>query len=514
MIKKRLCVLCVLFLAPDAGSAFGQPRAPQEEKPAVTTAELLQPGLFPDAAFGMSVEAADDGPQARVLTTGAEFLVDKANDTIECRQRIAKERTVSQLKFSNDTLAALKLTHQSSGMVIFEGAGTTVRINGDSLLMVAPRNDGPIIAELAFTPDYHAEYKGNHNFFDPYGGISFFEHGHQPASRLGADEDAVTVTWDWSAGDVFWAGVSPPKPYDWAKSIRQRTVLRGSSYQRFMYPSDLVIIQLARLAEFNILYLHAENMWENWQTRLVPQREEEYRRVMRTAQLNGMHVIVYAGPKHFLEGTAIEDRATTSVNDPRSTGWASGSNAKVFMWQLERLVGAYETPGFYFDEMYTNHEALAANYYVARATRKLSGDSAPLFFHSTEDTLGDRRGLVGGTHCPTIHAWFDVIYKGEGIRWRVGEEPYPGYIRYNLGTYNISNSIAVPCMSFEQWPSPQLLDDLMRRANARLIVPEWILYTDQSKLLWDHYFPRLNPGLKEDLEPTLLQRTGAFVDER
>jgi hypothetical protein len=494
-------------------------RAQVNDEPAVTAQDLLQPGWFPDASFGMALQSATDGDVARVITTGAEFLIDKRNGQIECKQRIAKQRTVSTIKLAQGALADLKLSHQSSGAAIFTNGKATVRINGDSLLMIKPGVDGPISAELAFTPDYFSPHKGNFNCFDPFGGISFFNHGMSESPEVQAMSDPVRITWQYKAKDVFWAGVSPPKEYDWEKSRTMRIVSRGSSNQRFMYPDHLTLLWLARASKFNVFYLHAENAWVNWQLEGIPQNEKDYIRVMETCAAEGMPAMVYFSPKHFVRGTPREPYATNDVDDPRSGGWNSGSNARIFVYQVKRLQERYSTRGLYFDEMYCNPAALAPNYYVTRACRDLMKDG-PMMFHATEDVMNARPAgdLVGTTHCPTIHAYFDTIYKGEGIgmpgipvTWQNVDEKFPGYTRYNLGTYNISNSIAVPCLDRGPWIDDlALLDSLMKNANARLVMPEHFLYTADSAAWWRDYLPRLTPDLKEKLEPTLLKRTGVF----
>lgn len=519
-LRRRLCtglaalVLVSLTILPSA-AAQAQPK----DEPAVTATDLLQPGSFPNAAYGMALEdAQEQGDVARVRTTGAEFVIDKAKSQIECRQRIAAQRAVARISLPAGALRGLKLAHRSSGAAVLDSpAGATIRINGDSLLMIKPGVDGPITAELTFTPDYHSQFEGNFNFFDPQGGISFFDHGTRPKTQLQAATDPVRVTWDWKGGDVLWAGVSPPKAYDWEKSFKQRIVMRGTSAEQYMYPDELTLRMLA--LNFNVLYLHTENIWRNWQTELIPKNEQEYLRVARTAAGEGLPIMVYAGPKHYIDGTVAEARATDDVDDPRSGGWTSGSNAKLFVFEAKRLVERYRTSGLYFDEMYCSARALASSYYVTRACRELLGDSGPFVFHATEDVIGDRKpgDLVGKTHCPTIHAYFDGIYKGEGIgmpgqpTWHNVEEKFPGYTRYNAGTYNISNSIALPILDRGSWIDDKpLLDLLMKRANGRFIMPEGFLYTDKSAAWWRDYVPRLKPGLKEQLEPTLLQRTGVF----
>jgi hypothetical protein len=247
-------------------------------------------------------------------------------------------------------------------------------------------------------------------------------------------------------------------------------------------------------------------MWRHWQLEHVPKNLDEYLRVMRTAHELGMKVLVYGGPKHFLKGTIAEDRAVPDVNDPRATGWRSGSNAPEFLRQATRLVRQFQTDGFYFDEMYTNHEALATNYYVARASRQLVGDNGPLVLHCTEDTLGDRRGPIGVTHCPTIHAYFTAIVKGEAA----GDMTDAPYLRYVLCTYHISNTVGMQHIDDRIIPTAEKLDRWVSRANLRFWTPEHFFFTGDIEVLRRCYWPKLTPQLKQELEPGLLEPTGAF----
>jgi len=482
-----------------------------EDEPAVKATELLQAEMFPNASFGMAVESIQDQAVASVVTTGGEFLINKAANTIECRQRIAQKRPVSLLKFAPGVLAKLKLTHQSSGAAIFTGGGTTLRINGDSLLMIAPGVDGEIVAELLFVPDYHSEFRGNYNFFDPVGGISFFEHGRQAEPKFVASKDPVTVTWKWKAGDVFWAGVSPPKPFNWQKSVEEKHVVSGSSHDRYMYPQDLSILRWSQFA--NVLLLHVENAWESFQLSLVPRDLQNYLRVMRTAREHGMKVAVYTTPKAFLKGTVIEDRAVTDMNDPKVTGWHTGSSAKEFLKQATRVIKEFETDGFFFDEMYASPKSLAASYFLARACRELVGDGNPLYYHSTEGPLADRQHgeMFGRTYCPTIDAHFGLVLKGEAVwdRWD------PAYTRYILSSYNISNTPVIQATNLEKHRlTPERVDFWLRHGNVRFFLMEHWFYTGEVEVLRTAYWPRLNSGLQRELEPGLLRPTGVFKQFR
>lgn len=502
-----------------AAQAASAANAQVNDAPAYSADDFFKPTLLPDASYGMQLESATDGPQARVVTTGAEFILDKAADTIECRQRIAKMRSVAKIRLPAGTLKNVTLTTKTSGAAIFTSSGEAkgaVRINGDSLLMMRAGAAGDCVAELMFTPDYHAEFKGNFNFFDPYGGISFFEHGTQPPNKLEAATDPVKVTWTLKVGQNLWASVSPPKPYDWNKSITDRVVVRGSSNPAYFYPDTFTIRMMGENAKFNVYYLHNENMMENWQTELIPLDPKECIRVMDQARLAGMQAIVYASPKHFIDGTVVESRAHNDVDDRRSAGHTSGHNANVYLFEAKRLVERYHVGGFYWDEMYCDPRALATNYWLARATRNFLGDSKPLYFHGTEDVLGDRRGTeIGWTFFPTMHAYFDLVYKGEAVVWETVDKKFPGYIRYNLGTYNISNAISAPCNVYGEMLNGPMLLDFMKRGNVRWLMMEHELYQPERAMMWwKDYLPKMTPALKAELEPTLLKPTGVFAEFR
>ena len=176
----------------------------------------------------MAVETVEDGAVPQVTTTGGVFRIRKELDAIECDQRIPAPRHVATLKLPTGSFRGIKLVHHSSGAAVFEGEGTTLRINGDSTLMVAPGQHGDIRAELSFPPDCHFGAGGNHNFFDPNGGISFFDNGNSPNPLVNLETTPITITWGWRAGSVFWSVVSPPKPF---RLGRQFPTLRGTGIQ-------------------------------------------------------------------------------------------------------------------------------------------------------------------------------------------------------------------------------------------------------------------------------------------
>src|SRR5689334_12634495 len=117
-IRLIVCVLVTVLLA----------RAVRADQPQVTARDLLDPAVLPNADMHMRVEKIEDGAVAKVLTTGAEFVLDKSADTIECRQRIAKQRPVATIHLPAGTCKSLALSSQTEGAAIFSGGGSTVRI--------------------------------------------------------------------------------------------------------------------------------------------------------------------------------------------------------------------------------------------------------------------------------------------------------------------------------------------------------------------------------------------------
>ena len=471
----------------------------------ITAHDLLAPEMFPDASFGMAVETVEDGAEPRVITTGGVFRIRKELDAIECDQRIPAPRQVAALKLPTGSLRGVKLVHRSSGAVVFEGEGTTLRINGDSTLMVAPGKHGDIRAELAFLPDCHFGGGGNHNFFDPNGGISFFDNGDSPDPLVELERTPITVTWGWRADAVFWSAVSPPKPFDWDASF-QRYAGQGSSHLRYVYPSDGEIEAASKQA--SILFLHSEMLlWKAWQTDLTPRDPEKLARVINTAHDRGMKVIVYTTPVWFLKNTPRErEQQIDPTPGPMGTvpHWGRPDNADLFFQQIARVFKEMSLDGFYFDGIYGAPEHLAASYHLTRAARELVGDDGILIYHGTGDAPS-----VGGsrTYCPSLNAYYNYILRGEGEEKRTD----PEYVRYFLSSYNLSNSVCLSLYRTDEIPLAEQID-LTLRANVRYPMPLGMLVGDSPERahFQEHYFSRLTPSLKAEIAGDLARRTGAL----
>ena len=471
----------------------------------ITARDLLAPEMFPKASFGMAVEGVEDGAVAYVTTTGGVFRIRKALDTIECDQRIPAPRQVAALMLPPGSTRDIELIHHSSGAVVFEGAGTTLRINGDSTVMIAPGQHGDIRAELSFPPDCHFGAGGNHNFFDPNGGISFFDNGNSPDPLVELESAPISVTWSWRAGAVFWSVVSPPKPFDWDASF-QHYAGQGSSHLRYVYPSDGEIEAASKQA--SILFLHSEMMlWKAWQTDLTPRDPEKLAHVINAAHERRMKVIVYTTPVWFLKDTPREhEQQIDPTPGPMGTvpHWGKPDNADLFFQQISRVFKEMSLDGFYFDGIYGAPEHLAASYHLTRSARELVGDDGVLIYHGT----GDAPSIGGSrTYCPSLNTYYNYILRGEGEEKRTD----PEYVRYFLSSYNLSNSVCLSLYRTDEIPSADQID-LTLRANVRYPMPLGLLVGDSPERahFQEHYFSRLTPSLKAEITGDLARRTGAL----
>jgi hypothetical protein len=232
---------------------------------------------------------------------------------------------------------------------------------------------------------------------------------------------------------------------------------------------------------------------------------------MKSARDAGMQVMVYAAPKIFIRGTPIESRAVRDDGPEAAsaTGWHTGSNARLYMEQATRLVEEFGSHGLYFDEIYTGPRSLASQYFVARSSRELVGDSGILCYHGTTDALGD--GHIGPT-CPPLHTWFNFILKGENEWDRLD----PAYTRYVLSTYNTSNAIGYQLTDAGRFvPTDERIDYWLRKANVRFVVSEYFFDSGEIEVFRRAYWPRLSATkLKQEVESDMLRPIGAFEQYR
>jgi hypothetical protein len=139
----------------------------------------------------------------------------------------------------------------------------------------------------------------------------------------------------------------------------------------------------------------------------------------------------------------------------------------------------------------------AALYALARRTRELIGEDGILEWHSTT-ALGS-----GRCYLPHADAYVDFILRGEGRKSLYADFEY---LRYFVSGYNINNCIGVLCNNGPVGVNGDLVRDVLR-ANGRFhVIAGWLDKPEFVKVLEEDYFPRLNAGLRNEVEAVMAAR--------
>lgn len=475
---------------------------------APTFQDLMNPALLPDPQCGMRVESATlQGQSIRVVTTGAEMVLDLATGEVTFIQRIGHPRPVAVLSLGRP-LHGARIVQSTAGLALITCAQPelSIRVNGDSLFMLHAHAPLRAAVRSAITPAWNATYGTNHLLVDEWGGFALY------SSRMQQDEQydstgPVVAAYLLAADDVLWVGVCPPKPYDWDRSLTDHVVVHYS--QTNAYPSDELLRSLA--AHGNIISLCSEVLlWKDWNLDFVPRLgPEEFARVRDTVHGLGMKLMVYASPFYFFPGTALVDTAMNEYPDFKTTffpnpGCKSGENMGLFMQAIRKLLQEHKPDGLYFDGQYA--DSAAALYALARETRALLGEDGLLEWHSSFEL-----GLEGDCYVPHADAYVDFNFRGEGARDRYKDFDY---LRFFVSGYNIHNNVGVICNNYGVGVTPELAQDVLR-ANARFHTFEgWInnwqgMFPDTMQALEHAYHPRLTPALHDEVDAQVDARHAA-----
>ena len=454
-----------------------------------TFQSLMDPSVFPEAQHGMRVESARRaGGRLEVVTTGARFTIDLPRGDVTCSQRIGHARPVARLRLGR-ALSGAALTHQGPGFAraTFSAPRATLRVNGDSLLMLQAGEPLTVSIDRLILPAWDASHQANHLVADELGAFGLY------CSEAGLDDqfDAFADTvarYRLPAGAVLWLGVCPPKPYDWPRSLKDNVVWHWS--RETGYPDDDVLRSWK--GQGDIVLLQSEVMlWKDWNLAFEPRRPEDFARVRRTLHSLGMRFIVYTSPYYFLKGTRLESRALNSFENFKGwpPGTPTGENIDLFMAAITRVMREYRPDGLYFDGQY--HENPAALYALARRSRALLGEKGILEWHSTM-ALGE-----GQCYLPQADAYVDFILRGEG---KQGSYASRDYLRFFVSGYNINNCIGVLCNNLGAGPTPELARGVLA-ANARFhTLARWLNSSGTREVLRKDYRARLTPGLRAEVE--------------
>jgi len=463
--------------------------------------ELMEPGTYPEAQFGMQVERAgqngEDG--LTVLATGAEINVHFAESEITCRQRLGQERETATILLPEGCLKEAKVVSQTGGAVILEAEGGRLRINGDSLLMFAPQQPAEVQVHLHFVPEWNVNCGANWLKLDNYGGLGVYVMG-RPLHPT--DPGGNPLCLELQPPEVLWVSIAPPRPFHWEQSFQDRYFSYWTPREAEAYPEEEGLREWLRVTRMSVLLLQSEVMlWKDWQWAFVPRRgEAELERVLEAAHELGVRVMVYTSPFYFTRGTPAERLATNDFPGGRirfGPGWPYGDNLPLFLSEIRKVVQDYGVDGLYFDGIYS--ESLVQSYRLVRETRHLLGEERRLMLHTTWGPPGNSMVVF----CPTIDAYADAIYRGEDIAVLA---THTNYLRYMVSGYHVSNAIGMPCHN--KVPPEQLNEQFINTVldfNGR-----FFYHGSLAEPIRQVYWPALNEGLKERVERVMAERNAAL----
>ncbi len=468
-----------------------------------TFQQLMDPAVFPEAQRGMKVQSARlDSGRFVVTTTGARFSADLQAGQITCEQRIGHLRPVARLRLSAP-LTGGSLTHAGPGRAIlaFERPAATIRVNGDSLLMLHAHAPLVVEVERLIPVAWEASYGSDHLMLDEWGGFGLYcseprlEDGYAPRSTM-------VARYALPADAVLWMAVCPPKPYDWRRSLRDNVVWHWSN--KVGYPSDAELRSWRPSG--NIALLQSEVMlWRDWNLDFVPRLgAAEFARVRDTLHRLGMRMMVYTSPYYFLKGTPLEPQSMNSFEGGRDypPGTPTGENIDLFMAAICRLVHTYRPDALYFDGQYMENPA--ALYALARRSRALLGERGLLEWHSTR-ALGE-----GLCYLPPADAYVDFVLRGEEESRRYADYRY---LRFFVSGYNAHNSIGVLSNNMSGSLTPELARAVLR-VNARLhTIVDWLDEPAIMRSLREDYRSALTPALRAEVERGLDSRQAQVYAE-
>ena len=365
LIMIRLRRLCGLFLFPIACL------------PAWGLEKESSPGLRSGVLMGMRIETiTQDGDGARVVTTGAEFILERTG-RIRCFQRIPARRQVAQIEIPPGT-PPLKLERRNDFACIFSTKGISLTLQGDSLAIIRADQDVKLGVTGLFKAAYQAEKQGKWLFIDGQGGFGIYPTGVKKTNRPDVQQDAWEIAYAMRKGEEIWISVFPPRPYNWKRACEDLMAHEGSETP-FTYPSTALIQSAARYCK--VMVVHSW-LWpggdrEPWKIpAFVPKDRQQFDRVRDDLHRAGMKMVPYFSPYYY--------------------------SGKDFFAEVRRVLEEYKVDGLYFDGVTMDFRT---SYEIVRKTRQMLGDDRILFRHCTSDPLASLR-----IYCPFIDTYCDYIY--------------------------------------------------------------------------------------------------------
>lgn len=439
--------------------------------------EVWELNAFADSQMGMKIESIETQAEGdSVITSGAEFVLNRKENSVICYQRIPQRRQVATIR--GLPLESVKLLTRDAERCIFGPSqeSTLFAVGADSVLRISLAPGANVTITGAYAPAWRG-IDGNHFLLpDAVGGVGAYLLGEGKCQPPASWESGWTLTYEATVASQLLITVFPPRSFDVGQS--RKTMVHTFSSKR-PYPSDEEITRWSKIGP--ILTLHSW-IWqgsrgstygieqdESWSTTtFMPKDERELRRVINTAHDRGMKVIPYMSPFYFGD----------------SRGFVGRETMPEYLKKVQAVLAEYGFDGVYLDGLYKND--VDGSYELLRQLRRMLGDGRIIYVHGTKMPLEK-------ICCPFIDTYATYTLRGEHTK--LTEEQ----ARWIVSNHNLGNSVGTLCYDSTQLTSETI--DLVLSVNARL--PYWVqdgtwsnlkyyLEPDEVELMNREYFPRLN----------------------
>jgi len=396
--------------------------------------------------FGMAVEdAAQDGQTFTVTTSGATYVLDAAAGTMSCHQRIGAEREVVTADFGGP-LGDLAIVHRDEEVCVLEGDDLAIGFQGDSLVTIATNRALDATLTSAIGAEWFRAQEPYLLAIDQQGGFCVMPWSrpelHSGGTTMsGPNQDTGepgwTASWQVGAREMFALAVFPGREFDWEESFEKRIVNTGAE------PKPDALREYAQHASvlfmFNGIYNRIAGV--SYAAPYNVGAPDKLQATIDLAHELGMEAIVY---RH-----------------PSSYDWLKLS-LDYFLEDLRVTRGRYGFDGWYLDG-YPAWNSWFDCYRAMRIVRDRVGDGT-IYVHCTLNPPARMTQL----YCPFIDSYATFLLRGEGQFINGLSDPY---LRYVVGTQNISNTIATlkaGDMVVEPLPEDYTQQDLEQAERASL----------------------------------------------
>jgi hypothetical protein len=454
---------------------------------ALSTAVTL-PGS--PSGYNMAVEDVNQSDQLfTVVTTGAEFRLNAVDGILECYQKIETRRLVSTIKFK-ESIGKLSIEQNDRDVCVIVGETVSFGFQGDSQVVIATNSPLHFDVDSSIGAKHHRKMDMYMLTIDDEGGFSVMPYSRPGYKTNGSgllkepenvEEPGWTAGYYIAAKDMVGIAIFPPKQFDWKRSFDLRVVMTQHP------PSEERLKELSKHANVLSIFagIYSGDPEERYHAPYNIEDREKLLKSIQQAHDYGMKVLLYRHPMSYIwAGWEIDDAITDMKTSKADLGFDG--------WYLD---------GLFVDQPWFD------SYRFIRALREDVGDGI-IYTHSTRNVPMQLIEL----YCPFIDAYSDFILRGEG---QIIKGPCDPYLRYVVGTYNISNSFATlkgdRMLSESQngisnsdlykrsKDSQYLLGiksqiDTMLSLNGRFrwAYPSWPLSSEDKRVYIDYYYRELD----------------------